>query len=361
MFDDKYIKNNINIIFDIEKNNLYKDIPFFYIEENKHESDPSKPLIKGYACAPRINLELKPEDNFRLEWNTYPTLKQLYNKIENDPKARKKFINLIKEKLLNGCTIEGDEFHDFSSLAFYFLMKIGKNDENIEAIRIIYKNKKYNQFRHGLFNDILKFIYFEPAYFDDNTLIILKEFNSQNAYYAGRSLRYKFEEMINSIRYKKLKNELVGINEELNIDKELIIDIISKYGFPQEMESFLLEIDKIQELSNWESINSGMISNLRSFFEMLIENIAEQIKLKTGYDYPKESNRGHLGNLRFYIKSHLELSPKDDKLIDSFINILHKEGGHAFLSEKKYFLMTKNIGIEIAYFLLSKLQDFLEK
>ena len=361
MFDNKYIKNNINIIFDIEKNDLNKNKPFYYIEESKYESDPSKPLIKGYACAPRINFELKPEDNFRLEWSTYTTLKQLFNIIENDPNARKEFIDLLKEKLLNGSTLsQGKESHDYSSLAFYFLMKIGKNDNNIEALKMIYKNKKYNQFRQGLFEDILKFIYFEPAFFNDDALIILKEFNSQNAYDRSSSLSYKFEEMIDSIRYKKLKNELVGINEELNIDKEHIIDIITKYGFPHEMESFLLQIDKIHELPNWESINSGMISNLRSFFEMLIENIAEKIKLKTGYDYPKESDRGHLGNLRFYMKSHLELSSKDDKMIDSFIDILHKEGGHAFLSEKKYFLMTKNIGIEIAYFLLSKLKDFSE-
>jgi hypothetical protein len=153
----------------------------------------------------------------------------------------------------------------------------------------------------------------------------------------------------------------VGINEELNIDKERVIEKIAKYGFPQEMESFLLEVDKIHELSNWKSINSGMISNLRSFFEMLIENIAEQIKLKTGDEYPKNVDRAKLGNLRHYIKTHLKLSSRDDELIDSFIKILHKEGGHAFLSEKKYFLLTKNIGIEIAYFLLSKLEDFSEK
>jgi len=267
--------------------------PFYYIEERKYESDLSKPLIKTYACAPRINFKLNPEDNFRLECGTYIILKQLYNKIEINSKARKIFIDRIKERLLNGSTIsDGKESHDYSSLAFYFLMKIGKNDNNTEAMKIVYKNSKFNQFRQGLFEDILKLIYFEPTYFDDDTLTSLKEFNYQNNYHTSSFLKYEFEKMINSIRYKNLKNELVGINEELNIDKEYIIDIILKYRFPQEMESFLLEIDKIHELPNWESINSGMISNLRSFFEMLIENIAEQIKLKTGDEYLKDSDRG---------------------------------------------------------------------
>lgn len=364
MFDNKYIENNINIIFDIEQN-TFMDKPFFYIEENKHIPDHLKPFIKSPPSrAPRINLELQPEDNFRLEWDTYITLKQLYNKIESEPRARKSFVHIIKDKLRHGYTtidgtINNGESHDCSSLAFYFLMKIGKNYENIEVLDNVYKSKKYNKSRHGLFADILIFIHSEPAYFDDNTLNRLKELNYQNSYYADSSLKTKFNDLVDSTRYKKLKNDLVGINEELNLDKELIIDIISKYGFPQEMESFLLEIDKIHELSNWESINSGMIGNLRSFFEMLIVNTAKQIKLKTGDDYPKDKNKSHLGNLRYYIKNNLGISSKDDKLIDSFIDVLHKEGGHSFVSEKKYFSMTKNIGIEIAYFLLTNLDDFL--
>jgi hypothetical protein len=355
MFNSKYIKENINIIFDREQNNLEKGEPFYYIETRPSESDPSKPLYKTLGRSPLINFELKPEDNFRLEWGAYTTLKKLYDKIENDPKARKVFIDIIKEKLLNGSIIVvGGEFHDYSSLAFYLLMKLGKNNENIETLKNIYKT------RQGLFEAILKFIHLEPAYFDDNTLSSLMEINSQNIYFAG-SFRDEFEEKINSVRYWKLQNELAGINEELNIDKERLIEKIAKYGFPQEMESFLLEIDKIHGLSDWESINSGMINNMRSFFEMLIKNIAKKIKLETGYEYPKDSDRGDLGNLRLYIKTNLELASHDDKLIDSFVNILHKEGGHAFLSRKKYFLLTKNIGIEIAYFLLSKLEDFFEK
>ena len=40
--------------------------------------------------------------------------------------------------MLNGSTIvvgrESPEFHDCSSLAFYFLMKLGKNNENIISV-----------------------------------------------------------------------------------------------------------------------------------------------------------------------------------------------------------------------------------
>lgn len=163
------------------------------------------------------------------------------------------------------------------------------------------------------------------------------------------------------MRYNRLKTQLETFNEELNIHKEQVIGIISKYGFPPAMEKFLLEIDELPELSNWQSVNSGMIGNLRSFFEALIKNIAKKIFAKTREECPKDSGKSELGNKRAYIKKHLILSDNDDKLITSFVNILHQEGGHAFTSEKRYFVMTKNIGIEIAYFLLSAYEDKFEK
>ena len=157
-----------------------------------------------------------------------------------------------------------------------------------------------------------------------------------------------------------LVNELKGSNEELNIHKENVIEMISAYGFPSDMEICLLEIDKLPDhLSDWQTINSGMIGNLRSFFEVLVKGIAAKIKTKTGKDYPKYKP-SEMGNKREYIKEQLGLSEKDNKLIDSFVDILIKEGGHAFTSDKKHFMLTKNIGIELAYFLLSVYEETFE-
>jgi len=83
---------------------------------------------------------------------------------------------------------------------------------------------------------------------------------------------------IDSIRFSRLQDELERVNEEINIHKEKVIDIISKFGFSSELGKFLLEVDITSELPDWESINSGMISNLRAFFEELTKNIAMQIK-----------------------------------------------------------------------------------
>lgn len=212
----------------------------------------------------------------------------------------------------------------------------------------------------GLFRDILVFMHFEPIFFNEPLLDLLSR-TAFNCFPSSLDFREKFIDKILLLKYDILKTQLETFNEELNIHKEQIIGIILKYGFPLEMEKFLLEIDELPELSNWQSVNSGMIGNLRSFFEALVKSIAEKIFTKTGEEYPKDSSKSELGNKRAYIKKHLILSDNDDKLITSFVSILHQEGGHAFTSQKRYFVMTKNIGIEIAYFLLSAYEEKFEK
>lgn len=357
-----YIKDRIDTIFEIEESNLIRNKHFHYIEKSDDsERNPSEHYFTAFTVAPLIDLDIRPNDNFCLEWDTYKTLKQLYNKIQNNPENRNLFIDHIKNKLINGHSYmkaSDGIYYDTSSLALYFLMKIGKNDENVEILKIINKNnKKKRTTREGLINDLLIFMHLEPFYFDFKILNSLKELNFQYLCHRDSPAYFKLNDEINLMKYSKLKDELKDVNEEINIHKEKIIGLISKYNFPKKMEIFLLEIDKIFELPDSEPIYSGMIGNLRSFFEELTRNIAETIESKTG---EKCSNR-KIGTLRAYINKYLNLSEHEDKFIDSFIVMLHVEGGHELVSEKKYFVLSKNIGIEIAYFLLSKLEDFMKK
>ena len=202
-------------------------------------------------------------------------------------------------------------------------------------------------------------MHLEPIDFNEPLLDFLSR-TAFNCFPISLDFREKFIDEILLLKYNRLKNHLEAFNEELNIHKEQVIEIISKYGFPPEMEKFLLEIDKLPELSNWQSVNSGMIANLRSFFEALVKSIAEKIFFKTGKEYPKTPGKKEMGIKREYIKENLKLSKRDDELIDSFVNILHQEGGHAFTSEKRYFVMAKNIGIEITYFLLLTYEENFE-
>ncbi len=388
------IQTKIDVIFECERSNLKKNKRFKYVEKISsnvsHSSNPNAPLFKRprYAILTVDDLDIKTilPEKFDLEWGTYKTLVQLYNKSSD----REVFISCIKNVFLrespiyiknNSTSSKILYVNDVSSLAFFFLLKIGRNEDLINILKE--KSNYIKKCRIGLFHDIIIFLLFEPSYFDDSLLDTLKTIpfginhnyseymDSYNQYlsptkrYIGsdspfHNIKNRFYEQIVKLKYIKLKQEIFGISEELNLDKEMVIDTISKLGFPEEMNIFLREIDKTPESSEWDSINSGMIGNLRSFYEELIRNIAKSIKEKYGDEFPKNFS-SEMGNKRAYIKQHLELTDDDNKLITSYVGILHSKGGHAFLSEKKYYRLTKNIGIEIAYFLLSKLEVFLEK
>ena len=88
----------------------------------------------------------------------------------------------------------------------------------------------------------------------------------------------------------------------------------------------------------------------------LLKDIAERIAEKEREIIPKNKGKTEMANIRSYLKNKLELSEKDDEFIDSFINILHKEGGHSFMSEKEYFRLAGNIAIEISLFALTKFE-----
>lgn len=332
------IQRRINLIFYIENQTK------FHSQRNFHYFAKAFPFETNSELffPQKKDFEISPSDNFYLEWDTYTTLKKLYTTNEKDSKSKNIFIDLIKEKLNVG----------HASLAYYFLMKIGKNEDIIDYLKKPVKTESNKR----LILDILLFMHCEPVYFDE--IMYTNIINAiENSLSKPKTYKRLFEKEFITIRYQRLKNELEGANEELNIHKEQVIEIISKYGFPSELVQFLLEIDKTTELPDWESVNSGMIGNLSAFFEELIKNIARNIKQITKREYPRDNKKGEMGILREYIKENLKLSKKDDELVDAFIAILIKEGGHAFLSERRYFLLTKNIGIEIAYFLLSKLKD----
>jgi hypothetical protein len=86
----------------------------------------------------------------------------------------------------------------------------------------------------------------------------------------------------------------------------------------------------------------------------LFTDIAKKVSEANNEEIPKLPNHGEIGNARSYLKQNLELTDKDNKFIDSFLDTLHNESGHSFLSEKEYFRLARNIAIEILLFILSK-------
>jgi hypothetical protein len=97
-----------------------------------------------------------------------------------------------------------------------------------------------------------------------------------------------------------------------------------------------------------------MVGNMRSFIEELVTDLARKIAANSNEEIPKIKDMSAMGCNRNYLKIKLELSDNDNQLINKYIDVLHTEGGHSFISNVEYFRLAKNIGIEISLFLISK-------
>jgi hypothetical protein len=249
-----------------------------------------------------------------------------------------------------------ESFSSTVALIFFTLLQLGFRERLIPAIYMRIKNCNEedggtNITLVSFLNDLLTA---EKRYFDIEMVTHLLYFAQNqspkyNSFDAGLITDLKLK-LVN-LGYEEVKESISGVNIEINSDKAKLITIFSNNGFDAKYEKFLQEIDDYIN-TNSSIVSSGMISNMRSFMQDLITDLAKKIASVCDEQIPENEGMGEMGNIRNYLKAKLELSEKDNQLINKFIDILHSEGGHSFISNVEYFRLTKNIGIEICLFLL---------
>jgi hypothetical protein len=329
------LEEGLEIIFDKEKNDL-RTCETFILEEKKKEN--------GFFVT--YSIKNYPNSNM---------LKEFYYYLDNEEDK------LFLVKRLEKEIIDSDEdeikveklqrspgvktFNGLSKLCFYTLLQLGFIDQALESF--INRKKRY----YGIFT-ILVNINLED-YFTIGQLnkIYLKVNQSNPEYVITKNLLL---ENIRNSRLKKFDQKIKFRNVEINQDKKTVSEKIALLGFNRKYNTLLAEIDDFLNDEKHKSINSGMINNLRAFMCDLTIDVAKKISEEKNEEIPQLPNHQEIGNARKYLKLNLELTDEDDKFIDSFVDILHNEGGHAFLSEKEYFRLARNIAIEIILFVLSR-------
>ncbi len=286
---------------------------------------------------------------------TYPNaemLLQIFVGIGNDAISafyKYNFIEILNKKIIESneyiCRqIKGGfSYVGTSALCFYSLIEAGYANDAIESL------KKRQKGCCGIYRLLLQIL--GKTYFDSNQL---KELSSILKVSRGcdneEPLRYK----IVQTRFEQLETKIKKVNIEINQDKKNVAEKISLLGLSGNYNELLNCIDNFIQADTSRVVNAGMISALRTFMADLLKDVAKRISEREHETIPKIEGRAEMGNIRGYLKNKLELSDKDDKFVDSFVDILHEEGGHSFMSEKEYFRLSRNIAIEIALFVLSK-------
>lgn len=321
------LKDNVQIVLDKEENDL---------------------AIEGYSFYRR---GLTAKDI------TYPneeTLIEIFSMLGNDSSLKTAFIKILKNTIKEseeygyrdprtGLTI----FVSTSAIGFYALVKLGYSNDAIESLR---ERQNSSNYIASLLISIL-----DKHYFDSNQLKAISEITKD------RSFGAKLNSKIANARFDLLKTQIRKVNVEINQDKKTVAEKINLLGLSSRYNELLGCIDDFILTDTSKVVNAGMISTLRTFMADLLKELANKISEKEREAIPKIVGRAEMGNIRGYLKTKLELSDKDDKFVDSFVDILHEEGGHSFLSEIEYFRLSKNIAIEIALFVLSKYEKKYKK
>lgn len=300
------------------------------------------------------------------DWSfVYPhsdTLIDIFSNIQIDDELKKHFVKLLQSRI----TLENEAFGISKNrlscagaiaLCFYTLIKLGLSDEAILALN---KRQEPSGTLVLFFEDIGGNEY---AYFSTNHLNeILRKVSPWDLSYsfadrtieAFKKSRDNTKTKLIEKTYGLLKEEIKGINVEINRDKKIVSEKIVYLEFDDKYNELLNDIDKYLHAETSSIVNSGMINNLRVFLQDLFKDIAQKISEIEKESIPKLKDHGEMGNIRNYLKNKLNLSDNDNRFINSFVDILHAEGGHAFTSNKEYFRLARNIAIEIALLILSK-------
>jgi hypothetical protein len=327
------LEEGLEIIFDKEETDLQEHDTFTKEEKKKENEYFSTYCIKDYPNSEK--------------------LKNFYFYLDNE-EDKQVFIRILQKEIVDS---EEDEiekiqrvprekaFNGLSKLCFYTLLQLGFTNEALESF--IKRKKRCN----GIFT-ILLGIDLQSYFTMEQLTKLFSKINAWNSEgVVGKNLLLQ---RIRNSRYEIFDQRIKFRNIEINQDKKAVSEKIALLGFDKKYNILLAEIDDFLKDETHKSINSGMINNLRGFMCDLFVDIASKVSEAKNEDIPKLPKHSEIGNARNYLKQNLELSEKDNEFINSFINILHHEGGHSFLSEKEYFRLARNIAIEISLFVLSK-------
>lgn len=306
----------------------------------------------------KLNVE---NDIKNIKYEHSDTLIDIFSNIQDQEALKDEFVVTLRNELVfsreERCMYSGrsEYYASTCAISFHVLVKLGFIDDALAGFKA---RKELGHYSATVFKLILDLLEEDITYFNlKQNLELLSIVKNQSTEGEIASLNKRAViTALGSLGYEVVKKSVKGINFEINKDKEEVKKIISYLDFDKKYNELLTEIDSF---INTESsiLSSGMIGNLRTFMADMLCDMAKKVAKKEKEEIPKYEKIGHMGNVRRYLKNKLELSDNDDGFINKFVDILHSEGGHSFVSNKQYFRLARNIGIEIALLLLSKYKD----
>lgn len=305
-------------------------------------------------------------ENFDINYEHAQLIVDLYNIIENE--AKKESMIDVLWNIISTTFDEFDSEHNYLfwwiSLAFFTLCKLWYVDEAIKKLLI---SKYPISIILPIFNILSEWINYFNLHELSAILNVLKGINlEKESTYSPLLLNLKdilneLIDLIIDIRFDELKKKVNYTNIEINNDKKVVSEFLKEFWFDKKYNIILNKLDiYFQSEQNDEIVPWWVISILREFFKVFYIDLALKLaEINWLNEVPSNPNSTtDIWHARKYIEQEFWLSSDEYKLIDSYKDITNNTWAHSLLSNKKYFRLTKNIWIEIALFMLSKLEDY---
>ena len=159
-------------------------------------------------------------------------------------------------------------------------------------------------------------------------------------------------EQCRKARYFYLKGSLLdGLNIEINQDKDAVQSHLRRFGFTETLAKSLDEAERLyREGSSGFDLKASM-GHLRSFLEGLHKNAFPMLHARLGGAAPTTWGLG----LR-YLQENGVISKAEEQFAASLYTINSDQAVHPLMAEREYARLVRNVVIEYALLLLSKLE-----
>lgn len=279
------------------------------------------------------------------EYTSY--LISIYQTLESES-DKDTFLNTLLKMIQN--------WKNSSFMSFVTLLKLGKVEIGIKSMR-------HNSISHYFLQEIEKY----SDYFSSKDLWWILKIMEGRYFEHNTSANRKKQEIcdrIKELRYNKLTAQLNYHTIEIDNDKKEVEKLLKEFWFDTKYNASLNKVDEYFWDEEWDDtvIPWWIIWVYRQFFDDFymdialklaeinwLENIPEDIS-------PKKTSK--FWHALAYISREFWISEDEEHLLKWHYWVTNREWAHKLLSNKKYFRLVKNISIEIALFMLTKLDDY---
>lgn len=171
-------------------------------------------------------------------------------------------------------------------------------------------------------------------------------------YSTERTLLRKINELANEILTNSFIKQIdQAFNPEINQDEETVKESMDELGLPIDLKESLKHVNQKLDSANTKFDYRDTMSALRAFTERLYEQVAKKIDGSSKID-GKDSEKA----AKFFHESGL-ISGDISDLIKAHRHFLSNDGAHRLQSLKEDARIAKNMTIELALYLLTRLTD----